>query len=66
MKELQFRDDMKAVERLSKVQESIDEYSKSHPNEFSEEEHEEFRGLLSERAAVLSEATGMKIYSLFD
>ena len=66
MKELEFRDDDEAKERLARAQEAIDDYSTSHPNELSEEEHEEFRGLLKERADALSEATGMEIHSLFD
>lgn len=66
MKKLKFRDDDAAMERLSRVQSEIDDYASSHPGELSEEEHLEFRELLSERAAALSEATGMKIHSIFD
>lgn len=66
MKKLQFKNDEKAINRLSKAQSAIDEYSASHPNELSEKEHKEFRKLLNERADALSEATGMKIHSLFE
>lgn len=66
MKKLKFRNDEKAIECLSEAQNAIDEYSNTHPDEFTEEEHEEFRSLLRERANALSEATGMKIHSLFD
>ena len=66
MGKLVFKDDKKALDRLSRAQDAIDNYSKEHPGKMSKEEHSEFRGLLSERAAALSEATGMKIHSLFD
>ena len=64
MKELKFNGDIDAQERLAKAQTAIDDYSKSHPNEFSEEEHKEFRSLLNERASALSSATGMNIHSI--
>lgn len=64
MPELKFRDDPTALERLAKAQSAIDDYSASHPNEFNEQEHQEFRELLKERAAALSEATGMSISSV--
>lgn len=66
MRKLKFNDDAAAQERLAKVQDAINDYSKSHTNEFSEKEHSEFRALLNERADALSEATGMKIHSLFE
>lgn len=64
MPELKFRDDPAALERLAKAQSAIDEYSASHPNEFNEQEHQEFSELLTERAAALSEATGLNIASI--
>lgn len=66
MSKLRLKNDEVAIERLSEAQSAIDDYLNTHPNRFSEEEHSEFRGLLSERATALSEATGMKIHSLFD
>lgn len=36
MKKLQYKNDEKAINRLSKAQSAIDEYSASHPNELSE------------------------------
>ena len=64
MKELIFNGDSEAQERLAKAQEAIDDYTNSHPNDFSEEEHKEFRTLLNERASALSAATGMNIHSI--
>ena len=66
MKELKFRDDPVALERLAKAQNAIDEYSAAHPGRFTEAEHREFGALLRERAAALSEATGFKIHSIVD
>ena len=66
MPKLQFRKDPMVLNRLSEAQQAIDDYSASHPQQFSDDEHQEFRKLLSKRAAALSEATGMKIHSLFD
>ncbi len=65
-KELKFRDNPAAIERLSKAQGAVDKYTKEHPRNLNEKEHKEFRKLLNERASALSEATGMKIHSLFD
>ena len=65
-KKLKFRDDPVAMERLSKAQDAIDKYTKEHPGNFNEKEHKEFGKLLNERAYALSEATGLKIHSLFD
>lgn len=48
------------------AQSAIDEYSAAHPGSFSEEEHREFGALLKERAAALSEATGLNIHSIVD
>ena len=66
MGKLVFKDDEKALERLAKADRAIDDYSKAHPGEMTDEQHSEFRSLFSERAAALSEATGMKIHSIFD
>ena len=65
-KKLKFRDDPAAIERLSKAQDAIDKYAKEHPGNLNEKEHKEFGKLLNERASAHSEATGMKIHSLFD
>lgn len=66
MKELKFKNDPAALERLANAQNAIDEYSAAHPGSFSEEERREFGGLLRERAAALSEATGFRIHSIVD
>ena len=65
MRKLKFKDDSAAQDRLARAQGAIDDYSAAHPDELSDKEHEEFRSLLHERADALSEATGMKIHSLF-
>ena len=67
MKKLKFRDDPAALARLAEAQNALDEYSKAHRDEFGTEKNKEHgRELFRERAAALSEATGMKIYSIFD
>ena len=66
MRELKFKNDPAALERLANAQNAIDEYSTSHPGAFSESERREFGNLLKERAAALSEATGMRIHSIVD
>lgn len=66
MPKLLFKDDKKALDRLTKVQSEIDKFSKKHPGSLNDKEHKELRTLLSKRASALSEATGMKIHSLFD
>lgn len=66
MPKLKFTKDKGALERLSKAQTAIDNYTSSHQGRMSDDEHKEFRKLLSDRAAALSEATGLKISSLFD
>ena len=66
MKELKFRDDPAALERLTNAQNAIDEYSAAHPGRFSESEQKEFGALLRERAAALSAATGLRIHSIVD
>ena len=65
MGKLKFRNDEAALKRLSNAQSAIDNYSKSH-KKMNKKEHAEFRKLLSNRASALSDATGMKIHSLFD
>lgn len=66
MKELKLKDDPAALERLANAQSAIDSYCATHPGQFSDKEHREFGALLRERAAALSEATGLKIYSIVD
>jgi len=66
MKELKFKNDPAALERLANAQSAIDEYSASHPGAFSESERREFGSLLKERAAALSAATGLNIHSVVD
>ena len=44
-KKLKFRDDPAALERLSMAANAIEEFTDSHPNELSEEGHEELRSL---------------------
>ena len=66
MRELKFKNDPAALERLAKAQNAIDEYSASHPGTFSESERRGFGNLLKERAAALSEAADMKIHSIVD
>lgn len=66
MGKLIFRDDKKALDKLSKVQRQIDNFSKKHKGNLSSRQHKQLRGLLSKRASALSEATDMKIHSLFD
>ena len=66
MKELKFKNNPAALARLANAQSAIDEYSATHPGSFSEDEHREFGALLRERAAALSEATGLKIHSIVD
>lgn len=66
MHKLQLTKDKKILAKLSRAAQAVEDYSAAHPKEFTEEQHKEFRKLLSDRAAALSEATGMKIHSLFD
>lgn len=66
MKKMKVKNNPAALERLSNAQNAIEEYSASHPCDFSESERLEFRELLKERAAALSEATGMVIHSVAD
>lgn len=66
MKKLKLTKDKAILERLSRASQAVEDYSATHPNTFTDEQHKEFRKLLSNRAEALSEATGMKIHSLFD
>lgn len=66
MGKLVFRDDKVALKKLSKAQGAIDKFIKKHPGNLSKREHKQLRGLLSKRASALSDATGLKIHSLFD
>ena len=66
MHKLIFKDDKKALKRLSKTQRSIDKFLKKHPGEMSKRNHSTLRKLLNKRAKDLSNATGMKIHSLFE
>ena len=66
MKKLDFSKSSKSsLDRLTKAQNAIDNYSKAHPKQFTDSEHKEFRALLNERSAALSEAMGTKVHSLF-
>ena len=66
MKKLKFKNDPAALERLANAQSAIDDYSASHPGPLSEDERREFGGLMRERAAALSEATGLRVHSIVD
>ena len=66
MQKLIFNGDKKALKRLSKTQSSIDKFLKKHPGTLSKRNHSTLRKLLNRRAKDLSNATGMKIHSLFE
>lgn len=66
MRKLKLTKDKTILDKLSRAAQAVEDYSAAHPKTFTEEQHKEFRKLLSNRAAALSEATGMKIHSLFD
>lgn len=66
MGKLKFRDDTVALENLSRASAAVEDFCASHPGDLSEDEHRELRGLLSDRAAALSKATGLNICSPFD
>ena len=66
MFELKFKNDKKALEKLSKAEKNIDNFLKKHQKSLNKQEHKEFKKLLNNRASALSEATGLKIHSLFD
>lgn len=56
--------DKKKAERLSKAAEDVENFVNSHPDDLSDNEHEELRSLLNERAAAMSEFFGVKIHSV--
>lgn len=66
MNKLVFRDNPKALKKLSKVQGEIDSFIKKHPGKMTDRQHKRLRKLFSKRASALSDATGLKIHSLFD
>lgn len=66
MQKLIFNGDKKALKRLSKTQSSIDKFLKKHPGQMSKRNHSTLRKLLNRRAKDLTNATGMKIHSLFE
>lgn len=66
MNELKFRDDPAAMERLVNAENAINEYTSTHPKKLSKIERGELGELLKERAAALSEATGLEIHSIVD
>ena len=66
MKQLKLKDNPESVDRLSKAASAVEDFLASHPNELSDEEHDELRSLLSDRASALSEATGLLIHSICD
>ena len=56
-----------SLERLSDVQDKIDDFCKEHPRKkLTDEQREELGELLRERAAALSDALGVKISSIVD
>ena len=66
MGKLVFKDDKKALKNLSKAQGNIDKFLKKHPGDLTDRQHKQLRKLFSKRASALSDATGLKIHSLFD
>ena len=66
MRKLKLTKDKTILDKLSKAAQAVEDYSVAHPQAFTEKQHKEFRKLLTNRAAALSEATGVKIHSLFD
>lgn len=64
MKELKFKDDPEALEKLSKICNEIQDFVDNHPKQLNEQEHKELRVLLNERAKALSNATGWDIHSI--
>lgn len=66
MFELKFKDDKKALKRLAKVEKKIDKFHKSNSKDMTKRQHKKHRKLLKKRADALSDATGIKIHSLFD
>lgn len=51
---------------LYNADQAVRSFCDEHPGDLSETEHQELRGLLSNRADALSEALGVKVSSLFD
>lgn len=66
MAKLIFNGGKRSVKRLSKVQNSIDGFLKSHPGSLNKQSHSQLDRLLKKRAKALSKATGMKIHSICD
>ena len=67
MKKLDLRKSSPAsLERLSKVQNEIDDFCKKHPKKLTDRQHKELRSSLNERASALTDALGVKVCSLFD
>ena len=66
MGNLVFSGGKRSVKRLSKVQNSIDGFLKSHPGSLNKRSHSQLDRLLKKRAKALSKATGMKIHSICD
>ncbi len=55
-----------ALLKLEMVDKAIDDFEKTHTGELNEYEHQELRGLLSDRADAMSKVLGVKVHSLFD
>ena len=66
MLELKFLDNKGALRRLTRVEKSIQRFTKSHPGKLNSRQHVKLRKLLNKRAKALSKATGMKIHSIFE
>ena len=66
MGKLIFNGGNRSVKRLSKVQNSIDGFLKSHPGSLNKRSHSQLDRLLKKRAKALSKATDMKIHSICD
>lgn len=65
MKELDFsKSSPESLKRLSDVQRKINKLCRIRKKDFTEEHHEELRGLLNERASALSEALGTIVHSI--
>ena len=66
MRELEFTGGKRAMKKLSRVQRSIDKFTKSHKGTLSKRNHSTMKRLLKKRAKALSKATAMQIHSIFD
>ena len=65
MNELDFsRSSQESLNRLSNIQKKINTLCKVKSKDFTEEQHEELRDLLNERAEALSDALGVKVHSI--